>query len=478
MSSLRDLLTQDGFHRHRPTSAGDSRRRARRPSPSSRTESAATTVASDAPTTSSFLCRDRKSVDISAGRLRHHGSPTVSSGRTTTSSARGSSLPPPSCGGDTAAISVLSGYVGQFSDDPAFRRRIHERCSICLSPRRRDSAHAALVNLDMAIATVERLAEKQAHRHHRSLRNCAKLLDLVASLSSPKLRAGCSCGVPNLHLAAVAQLYLAVVHKMRGDDGGAAGHLLQLFCDVPHLARKSLLPELWENFFLPRLVHLEVWFDREREALESAAAGGEGERRKWLYRTYSDQMDLGTMQLAIHYKQCLLTGDFSVAAPPVPLPPPPPASYRAGSGKRSASVPPSSLAANPYVEHTLLLILIPPNSGPKRFGFPHMRRVFVDRGTWHSSGVEGLSGNLSPDLGSRARLDSSPAEAIQPEETRNTGFQGNRIRTPVPPPGGRPRRSRGFLGTRFPEPHCSTSIGPSPPSPPPTISENASSPWG
>ncbi|CAA6671850.1 unnamed protein product [Spirodela intermedia] len=203
----------------------------------------------------------------------------------------------------------------------------------------------------MAIATVERLAEKQAHRHHRSLRNCAKLLDLVASLNSPKLRAGCSCGVPNLHLAAVANLYLAVVHKMRGDDGGAARHLLQIFCDVPHLARKSLLPELWENFFLPHLVQLE----------------------KWLYRAYSDQMDLGTMQLAIHYKQCIQSGDLSLAAPPVPLPPA--GGYHAGSGKRSVSVPPSSLAQNPYrgdLKHG-----VPGKSNPN--GGPASRRATPEK---------------------------------------------------------------------------------------------------
>jgi hypothetical protein len=248
--------------------------------------------------------------------------------------------PPPRSGGNdpdgavSTVVSMLSGYAGRFSKDPEFRRALREKCASCITPPAASAArreHAVLADLELVIESVERLADADAdatpsprESKVRSLRNSIRLLGVVASLhAAPRSAAGdrgngSTCGVPNAHLAACAQLYLAVVYRMERDSALAARHLLQVFVDAPRLARETLLPDLWAHVFLPHLLHLEVWLADESEL---AGCDADGRRMKTLQRLYDDHMDSGTAQFAMYYKEWLKCGgDAPPALPSVPLP--------------------------------------------------------------------------------------------------------------------------------------------------------------
>lgn len=350
-SSLQDLLTKEGFrrkktkkskldeHQHRPRSA----------SPSSRT----------APVTIS-LCRDRRSVDLSRqrGRTDPDNSTASHSRRRVLSEKKESEseyeykykeYSTSSASSISGIISTLAGYVGRYINDERVRSGIREKCLGCLKVRK-DATHVVFVNLQMGMENVERLAAALNSNNEtkiRSLRNSIRLLTMVASLNSAKSRHGFTCGVPNSHLSACAQLYLAVVYKMDRKDRISARHLLQVFIDAPYLARRNLLPDLWEDFFLPHLIHLRAWFNKEVEVLSEIDVVDERKRNnKRLNRVYNDQMDLGTSQFAVYYKDWLKVGGDLPVVPSVLLPPT--RSYGIRSGKRSLSASPCSVNRTLY----------------------------------------------------------------------------------------------------------------------------------
>uniref|UniRef100_A0A453NG64 Putative E3 ubiquitin-protein ligase LIN N-terminal domain-containing protein n=1 Tax=Aegilops tauschii subsp. strangulata TaxID=200361 RepID=A0A453NG64_AEGTS len=241
---------------------------------------------------------------------------------------------PPPRGADDAVgtvVSMLSGYAGRFSKDAEFRRALREKCAACLAPAAGEHA-VLLADLELAIESIERLADAAPSPRDskiRSLRNSIRLLGIVAALHAPPHpaasgdREGDARGVPSSHLSACAQLYLAVVYKMESDPHLAARHLLQVFVDAPHLARRTLLPDLWAHVFLPHLLHLEVWLANESELVAGCgdADGRSSSRMKTLQRLYDDQMDSGTAQFAMYYKEWLKHGgDAPPAIPSVPLP--------------------------------------------------------------------------------------------------------------------------------------------------------------
>uniref|UniRef100_A0A0E0CG90 E3 ubiquitin-protein ligase LIN n=1 Tax=Oryza meridionalis TaxID=40149 RepID=A0A0E0CG90_9ORYZ len=235
-----------------------------------------------------------------------------------------------------AVVAMLSGYVGRFVKDEGFRRGLREKCAACLAPAasRRGAGHAVLANLELGIESIERLAAdaasaqaQQRDAKIRSLRNSIRLLSVVASLHAPPpprhaapapaAAEAHTCGVPNSHLSACAQLYLSVVYKMERNDHVSARHLLQVFVDAPYLARKNLLPDLWDHVFLPHLLHLKVWFTAEADL----AADDRSRRMKTLQRLYNDHLNSGTAQFAIYYKEWLKSGGAEAPPPPsVPLP--------------------------------------------------------------------------------------------------------------------------------------------------------------
>jgi hypothetical protein len=113
---------------------------------------------------------------------------------------------------------------------------------------------------------------------------------------------------------------LSIVYKLEKNDRTSARHLLHVFCDAPFLARTHLLPDLWEHFLLPHLLHLKVWYHEELEFL-SGSQHVEMERKvKTLSKVYNDQMDMGTIQFALYYKEWLKVGAKAPSVPAIPLP--------------------------------------------------------------------------------------------------------------------------------------------------------------
>lgn len=326
MSSLQELLAKDGFTRRTPSRPAKLKDRI------ARDDSKALPI---------YLCRDRKSADFSKRQpekpLALTGSSVLSSKRIDSKLRRASLESRRSEDGcsegpaidDLAVrtvISILGGYAGRFLKDESFRTRIRDTCSACLSRRSVDSNDVILTNLELGIDSIEQLAESPHTRSKeskvRSLRNSIRLLSIVASLNSPELKSRFTCGIPNSHLSALAQLYIAVVYKLEKNDRISARHLLQVFCDSPSLARKHLLPDLWEHFFLPHLLHLKVWYSKEVELI-SGSSLDDGKKERWmklLSKVYKEHMDKGTAQFALYYKEWLKVGAKPPAAPSIALP--------------------------------------------------------------------------------------------------------------------------------------------------------------
>ncbi|KAK3152228.1 hypothetical protein QOZ80_2BG0156120 [Eleusine coracana subsp. coracana] len=248
-----------------------------------------------------------------------------------------------------AVVAVLSAYAGRFLKDAEFRRALRDKCAACLAPAAAASAadaagHAVLANLELGVESIERLAADGAAAPReakiRSLRTSIRLLSVVASLRGEG-------GAHNAHLAACAQLYLAVVYRMERNDRVAARHMLQVFVDAPGLARRTLLPDLWDHVFLPHLLHLKVWFTKEADLASDWDEDDRSRRMKSLKRLYNDHMDSGTAQFAMYYKEWLKSGADAPPIPSVPLPSMPRRNLDA-CDKHSASVRRSSINRDLY----------------------------------------------------------------------------------------------------------------------------------
>ncbi|MED6145244.1 hypothetical protein PIB30_023351 [Stylosanthes scabra] len=295
-SSLRDLLKQEGFNpRTKPK-----------------------------PIPSFYLCNDTNKVDITLKR-KLLGSFSKSSNSTASRTAG----PPMDAVAIRAVIAILSGYVGRYLKDDIFRKTIRDKCTSYFATRRINNNNSqehdeVLVNMEIGIENIDQLVQRDNNQETRSqmkiksLRNSIELLTIVASLNSTTSRNSETCGIPNSHLSACAQLYLAIVYKLQRNDRICARHLLQVFCDSPFLARNYLLPELWEHLFLPHLLHLKIWYAEE---LERLSFRGEKEKRmKALRRVYENKLDTGTALFALYYKQWLKVGADEPPLPVVPLP--------------------------------------------------------------------------------------------------------------------------------------------------------------
>ncbi|KAI9384837.1 hypothetical protein POPTR_012G118600v4 [Populus trichocarpa] len=237
-----------------------------------------------------------------------------------------------------AVVSILSGYIARYIKDVSFREVIREKCNSCLVRRSKGSDDGIFVNMEVGMESIEKLVEEKGTRKEvkmESLKNSIQLLNIVASLNSKKSRKGSTCGVPNSHLSACAQLYLSIVYKLEKNDRISARHLLYVFCDSPFLARTHLLPDLWEHFLLPHLLHLKVWYHEELEALSDSQHVEKERRMKALSKVYNDHMDMGTIQFALYYNEWLKVGAKAPSVPAVPLPSRP--SYATSMRKSSDS---------------------------------------------------------------------------------------------------------------------------------------------
>ncbi|XP_055804246.1 putative E3 ubiquitin-protein ligase LIN isoform X2 [Solanum dulcamara] len=223
-----------------------------------------------------------------------------------------------------AVISILSGFVGQYSRDKDFREAIKEKCYDCFSIKKNRSDDGIFADIELAIESIERLVDSiddtKREIKVKSLQYSIRLLTIVASLNSNNSGNASTCGIPNSNLSACAQLYLSIVYKLEKNDRIAARHLLQVFVDSPYLARTHLLPELWEHLFLPHLLHLKIWHTQELEVLSSSNYAGKEKQMKGLNKLYNDHIDIGTTKFALYYKQWLKVGAQAPSVPSVPLP--------------------------------------------------------------------------------------------------------------------------------------------------------------
>ncbi|XP_031744416.1 putative E3 ubiquitin-protein ligase LIN-2 isoform X3 [Cucumis sativus] len=333
MASLQELLTREGFE----GSNYPSTRKLSRPKGRSRT------APDDSVTLPIYICHDKKTIDSSK---KKHDKPLVRNGSSVYSSKRVGSvsetLPCKSMEEPAideiairAVVSILSGYVGRYSKDENFREIVRKKCNPCLI-RKGEMESGICSNLEMGMKSVDRLVE-EGHGNERELRikasrNSIGLLNMViTSLDSAK---NSTKNGAHSHLSACAQLYLAIVNKIEKNERVSAKHLLQVFCDSPYFARTHLLPDLWEHFFLPHLLHLKVWYNQELEFVSNFECEHKDRKIKALNKVYNDHMDRGTVQFALYYIQWLKDG---ARAPPVPVVPSPSKSIHKASRRSSDS---------------------------------------------------------------------------------------------------------------------------------------------
>ncbi|KAI4296994.1 hypothetical protein L6164_036907 [Bauhinia variegata] len=327
MASLRELLTEEGFYHRNSAKYQNSLRHKHKQQQD------------DKKPLPVFICHDPRGFDSSKHRddkaTTRSGSSSSQSKRVGSTSERSNSTSFVSGCSRTAGpflddvairavVGILSGYIGRYMKDDYFQKTLREKCYSCLVRRRRkDSDDEILANMKLGMDNIDKLVEDQGAKREmriKILRNSIELLTIIASLNSKTSRDGSTCGIPNSHLSACAQLYLAIVYKLEKNDRISARHLLQVFCDSTHLARTFLLPDLWEHLFLPHLLHLKIWYNKELELISDADNGDKEKKIKALSKVYNERMDMGTSLFALYYKQWLKVGANEPPLPIVPLP--------------------------------------------------------------------------------------------------------------------------------------------------------------
>ncbi|KAL1358797.1 hypothetical protein HN51_004036 [Arachis hypogaea] len=240
-----------------------------------------------------------------------------------------------------AVMKILSGYIGRYVKDELFRRKIRERCSSVMERRRReDSNDEVFENLEMGMGKVDKLVEDHGRMRQvmliKSLKNSIEILTIIVASS---------LNAKDSHLSACAQIYLAIAYKMLKKERVSSKHLLQVFCDSPSMARTYLIPDLWEHLFLPHLLHLKIWYNKEIESLSNEDHGDNKRKMKVLSKVYNEKMDAGTSLFALYYKQWLKVGATEPPLPVVSLPSMP--SCRSSSRRKSSDSLVSNSSINP-----------------------------------------------------------------------------------------------------------------------------------
>lgn len=338
MTSLRELLTEEGFYQ---TTSNLNHFKAKFKFSPQTPE----IIINSLPL---HICNDRKSLDCSNNNLDNSTIPTGSwsfhsisqrvgsvseiwkNSKSLLSPASTTMGPPMNEVATRAVVSILSGYIGRFLKDDHFRKLVRDKCSSYLIRRRNGSGSEdeVLVNMKLAMENIDKLVQDQGTRKEikmESLRNSIELLTIVSSLNSKSKtsrEAGSTCGIPNSHISACAQLYLAIVYKLQKNNRICARHLLQVFSDSPFLARTYLLPDLWEHVFLPHLLHLKIWYAEELDALSASSEcqDAKDNTMRTLSKVYGKKLDTGTALFALYYKQWLKVGANEPPLPVVPLP--------------------------------------------------------------------------------------------------------------------------------------------------------------
>lgn len=255
-----------------------------------------------------------------------------------------------------ALISILTGYLKCFIRDEDFRASHRESSFASLDVIGQEEGFPTegkvIVNLEDAIETVERAAEGRAGA--KELKKALLQLSVIAGLSSNDLKDGFTCGILNCKLSSCAHFYLSVIYKLQKKDRIAAKHLLQVFCDSPFQARNALLPDLWEQIFLPHLSDLKVWYNKEASSLANSPS--KTRKLKLLEKVHNELLDSGTYQYAVYYKDWLTEGVEAPLLPSTQIPSiPVQLVQKADLDSRSpdSSSPISNLLPQPMVSKTL-----------------------------------------------------------------------------------------------------------------------------
>ncbi|CAN4114061.1 unnamed protein product [Withania somnifera] len=219
-----------------------------------------------------------------------------------------------------AVISILSGHIKCFLLDEDFRTSLRHNSFASLNfvglEEGLNTESKIIATLEQAIETVERAAEDCTNE--KELKKASLQLSVITGLNSDELRDRFTSGIPNSKLAACAHLYLSVIYKIQKKDHIAARHLLQVFCDSPFQARTSLLPDLWDHMFFPHLSHLKFWYDSEANFL--GGPRNKSRKLKLLDKLYSENLDKGTYQFAVYYKDWLTKGAEIPLVPSIQIP--------------------------------------------------------------------------------------------------------------------------------------------------------------
>ncbi|XP_058214377.1 putative E3 ubiquitin-protein ligase LIN-1 isoform X1 [Rhododendron vialii] len=313
MASLQELLSEEGFEKGKFLK---NQRRVRFRDRNKRPENEFITLPI-------YICHDKRSFDSSKHkaleRILPNGHSVISSNRRSSSDSKsvGSRKDEPAIDevAIRAIVSILSGYIGRYLKDETFRESIKRKCYSCLERRNNEDLDDGIfANMELGIESTEILVENPRSKSAlmtKSLRNSIRLLSSVS---------GSTRGKPNSHFSACAQLYLSIVYKLEKNDEVSSSHLLQVFCDSPFIARTHLLLELWEHFFLPHLLHIKIWYNKEQEFLSNFEYFDKEKKMKDLSKAYNDQMDMGTTQFALYYMEWLKVGAQAPPVPTVPLP--------------------------------------------------------------------------------------------------------------------------------------------------------------
>ncbi|CAL0313612.1 unnamed protein product [Lupinus luteus] len=337
MASLRELLTEDGFHLIVSPQY-----------PNLKPLKPKQKLLPETPQTKPlplYICHERKNIDysnskhkgakanIQKGSLPFHSktkrvvgsvSETLNSSTSLVSSVSRTEGPLMDEVTIKAVIAILSGYIGRYIKDGLFRKRIRDKCNSYLVRRSKytESDDEILLKMKLGMENIDKIVQDKGTKKEVMVESSIELLQIVASLNSKTSKDGSTCGLPNSHLSACAQLYIAIVYNLQKNERICARHMLQVFCDSSFLARTYLLPDLWEHLFLPHLLHLKIWYTEELETIKvfNGCLGEKEKRMELLNRVYDNKVDTGTTMFALYYKQWLKVGANEPPLPIVTLP--------------------------------------------------------------------------------------------------------------------------------------------------------------
>ncbi|XP_073024909.1 putative E3 ubiquitin-protein ligase LIN-1 isoform X2 [Primulina eburnea] len=218
-----------------------------------------------------------------------------------------------------AITSILSGYIKRFLEDEDFRTYLRHNSFASLNviglEEGLNAESKVTENLEQAIETVERAAKESASV--KELKKASLQLSVITGLNSNDLKDGFTSGIPNLKLSACAHLYLSVIYVIQKKDKITAKHILQVFCDSPFQARVALLPDLWDHVFLPNLLHVKLWYDKEARSLADSRVSS---NLNLLDKLYTETLDWGTHQFSKYYKDWLTEGLEAPSLPVIKIP--------------------------------------------------------------------------------------------------------------------------------------------------------------